>query len=77
MPHGLLIERLDPPLRNTPKDSEEIKAQYAFSNHLARKVVTCKLMPSTRPDAKRKVMCRVGGGWQELSMYILSRQTGV
>ena len=77
MAHGLLIERLDPPLRKVPRDTEELKAQYAFSNHLARKVVTCKLMPSTRPDAKRKVMCRVGGGWQELQLYILNRQAGI
>jgi hypothetical protein len=66
--HGLLIERVDPPLRKIPKDGEEIKAQYAFSNALSRKVVTCRLTTLTRSGKStenattKKVMCRVGGG---------------
>ncbi|EJD07527.1 uncharacterized protein FOMMEDRAFT_73499 [Fomitiporia mediterranea MF3/22] len=77
IPHGLLIERIDPPLRVIPKDNEEIKAQYAFSNHLARKIVACRLLTMSRSGVKsKKVMCRVGGGWQELSLYLLSRQAG-
>ncbi|CCM01805.1 uncharacterized protein FIBRA_03872 [Fibroporia radiculosa] len=63
--HCLLIERIDPPLRGTPKEGEEIRAQYAFTGPLARKVVNCKLTTLARPGAKgvtRKVMCRVGGG---------------
>lgn len=67
LPHGLLVERVDPPIRNVPREGEEIRAQYAFSNALARKVVTCKLTTLTRSGAKgrdvvKKVMCRVGGG---------------
>ena len=63
--HGLLIERVDPPLRGAPKDGEEVRAQYAFSNQLGRKAVTCKLTTMNRSGGKgttRKVMCRVGGG---------------
>ena len=66
--HGLLIERIDPPLRKIPKEGEEIKAQYVFSNALSRKIVTCRLTTLTRPGkttgdtATKKVMCRVGGG---------------
>ena len=67
LPHNLLVERVDPPLRSVPKEGEEIRAQYAFSNALARKVVTCKLTTLARSGAKgrdvvKKVMCRVGGG---------------
>ncbi len=68
MTHGLLIERIDPPLRTVPREGEEIRAQYAFSNVIARKVVTCKLTTLARSGAKgrdhatKKVMCRVGGG---------------
>lgn len=70
IPHGMLIERVDPPLRTIPKAGEEIRAQYAFSNQLSRKVVTCRLTTMTRSGAKtsgqpittKKVMCRVGGG---------------
>lgn len=70
IPHGMLIERVDPPLRTVPKAGEEIRAQYAFSNQLSRKVVTCRLTTLTRSGAKtygqptttKKVMCRVGGG---------------
>ncbi|KAF9530441.1 hypothetical protein CPB83DRAFT_763453 [Crepidotus variabilis] len=84
LPHGLLVERVDPPLKRSqvPKEGEEIKAQYAFSNALARKVVTCKLTTLTRSgksgdSTTKKVMCRVGGGWQDLSHYILNRQAGM
>ena len=69
--HGLLIERVDPPLRTIPREGEEIRAQYAFSNALARKTVTCRLTTLSRAGAKgeastatKKVMVRVGGGEQ-------------
>jgi hypothetical protein len=66
--HGLLVERIDPPLRRIPRDGEEIKAQYAFSNALSRKIVTCRLTTLSRSSKlagdtiTKKVMCRVGGG---------------
>ncbi|TFK39811.1 hypothetical protein BDQ12DRAFT_697896 [Crucibulum laeve] len=85
--HGLLVERVDPPLKKIPKEGEEIKAQYALSNALSRKVITCRLTTLTRagkasgeasaPTTTKKVMCRVGGGWQDLSHYILNRQAGM
>ncbi|KAF9038448.1 hypothetical protein BJ165DRAFT_1531540 [Panaeolus papilionaceus] len=92
--HGLLVERVDPPMRRNqvPKEGEEIKAQYAFSNALSRKVVTCRLTTLMRagklnaekeggasngPTTVKKVMCRVGGGWQDLSQYIVNRQAGL
>jgi hypothetical protein len=69
MPHGLLVERVDPPLKKSqvPKNGEEIKAQYAISNSLSKKIVTCKLTTLTRSGkagdvTTKKVMCRVGGG---------------
>lgn len=68
IPHGLLVERVDPPLparAAPPKEGEEIKAQYAFSNQLARKVLTCRLLTFARGGTgvkSKKVMCRVGGG---------------
>ncbi|KAM6497131.1 hypothetical protein JOM56_007604 [Amanita muscaria] len=82
IPHGLLVERIDPPLKKIPKDGEEIKAQYAFSNALGRKIITCRLTTMTRSGKSgdtttKKVMCRVGGGWQDLSHYILNRQAGM
>ncbi|KAH9066707.1 hypothetical protein EDB87DRAFT_1801329 [Lactarius vividus] len=82
--HGLLIERVDPPLRAIPRDGEEIRAQYAFSNSLARKTVTCRLTTLSRAGAKgepstatKKVMVRVGGGWQDLQLYMLNRAAGM
>ncbi|KAF7370537.1 GAR domain-containing protein [Mycena sanguinolenta] len=80
--HGLLVERIDPPLKKLPKEGEEQKAQYAFSNALSRKIITCRLTTLTRPGkadimVTKKVMCRVGGGWQDLSHYILNRQAGM
>lgn len=83
--HGLLVERVDPPLKTAPRAGEEIRAQYAFSNALSRKIVTCKLTTLTRSGTKdlgkstttKKVMCRVGGGWQDLQHYMLNRQAGM
>ncbi|KAF9073280.1 hypothetical protein BDP27DRAFT_1216302 [Rhodocollybia butyracea] len=87
--HGLLIERVDPPMppKKVIGENEEVKAQYAFSNALSRKVITCKLTTLTRLSkagsggsgtmTTKKVMCRVGGGWQDLSHYILNRQAGM
>jgi hypothetical protein len=85
IPHSLLIERVDPPLRTAPKEGDEVRAQYAVSSPLARKVITCKLATLTRPSARgsgqeptttKKVMCRVGGGWQDLQVYIQNHQAG-
>ncbi|EJD47970.1 hypothetical protein AURDEDRAFT_113237 [Auricularia subglabra TFB-10046 SS5] len=81
-PHGFLVERIDPPLRAAPRQGEEVRAQYAVSNALARKVITCRLVVISRTkgaDAteSRKVMCRVGGGWLDLQMYLLNRQAGM
>lgn len=81
--HGLLVERIDPPVRKIPREGEEIRAQYAFSNALSRKIVTCRLTTLARSGktagdtATKKVMCRVGGGWQDLGHYILNRQAGL
>ncbi|KAI0285810.1 hypothetical protein BGY98DRAFT_1086994 [Russula aff. rugulosa BPL654] len=82
--HGLLIERVDPPLRTIPREGEEIRAQYAFSNSLAKKTVTCRLTTLSRAGAKgesstatKKVMVRVGGGWQDLQLYMLNRSAGM
>ncbi|THH32457.1 hypothetical protein EUX98_g1735 [Antrodiella citrinella] len=78
--HSLVIERVDPPLKTTPKEGEEIRAQYAFASPIARKIVTCKLTTLARSGGKhttKKVMCRVGGGWQDLNLYIINRQSGI
>jgi hypothetical protein len=83
--HGLLIERVDPPLKTIPREGEEVRAQYAFSNSLARKTITCRLTTLSRAGAKgepstatKKVMVRVGGGKlinakreRELSLILL------
>lgn len=85
IPHTLLIERVDPPLRVAPKGGDEVRAQYALSSPFSRKVITCKLTTLTRLGAKgsgqeltttKKVMCRVGGGWQNLQVYIQNHQAG-
>ncbi|KAG8925998.1 hypothetical protein FRC01_009472 [Tulasnella sp. 417] len=72
--HGLRFERIDPPLRVPPRAGEEIKAQYAVSSALGRRVLGFKLVVVSRPTGEtRKVMCRVGGGWVDLTAYITNR----
>jgi len=76
--HALVVKRVDPPLRGTPKENEEVRAQYTFTGPLTTKAVTCKLTTLSRPGTSgktKRVMCRVGGGWQDLRTYVLSRQT--
>ncbi|KAG8951890.1 hypothetical protein FRC04_005582 [Tulasnella sp. 424] len=76
VPHGMRIERIDPPLRIPPRAGEEIKAQYAISNALGRRVLGFKLVVVSRPAGEtRKVMCRVGGGWVDLSTYMTNRHS--
>ncbi|PIL25147.1 hypothetical protein GSI_13036 [Ganoderma sinense ZZ0214-1] len=77
IPHSMIVERVDQPLRQVPKEGEEVRAQYAFSNQLGRKVVTCKLTTMARAGkgTTKKVMCRVGGGWQDLKLYVMTRQS--
>lgn len=95
IPHGLVIMRVDPPLKKVPKEGEEVKGQYSFTNALSSKVVACRLTTMTRATkvkageeegltkdtvrmlTTKKVMCRVGGGWQDLNLYILNRQAGL
>ncbi|KAH9913926.1 uncharacterized protein B0H18DRAFT_1146992 [Fomitopsis serialis] len=77
--HVLVVKRIDPPLRGTPKENEEVRAQYSFTGPLTTKIVNCKLTTLSRPGTSggksKRVMCRVGGGWQDLRTYVLSRQT--
>lgn len=69
-PHGLTFERVDPIRKGTvakasaPGSGEEVRGQYAISNLLSRKVVTCRLVLVQRGEdaGGRKVMVRVGGG---------------
>ena len=82
MAHGFLIERVDPPLRVIPKPGEEVKAQYAVSNALARKVLNCRLVVINRSSSKsggggetRKVMCRVGGGMSLRTFFSAMRSS--
>ncbi|KAG8987983.1 hypothetical protein FRB90_003043 [Tulasnella sp. 427] len=76
VPHGMRIERIDPPLRTAPRAGEEVKAQYAISNALGRRVFGFKLVVVSRPTGEtKKVMCRVGGGWVELGTYMTNRNS--
>lgn len=62
------FERVDPPRKVPAKAGEEQKAQYAISNALGRKVITCRLVTVSRGAVEtKKVMCRVGGGESFLS----------
>lgn len=65
------FERVDPPRKGPARPGEEIKAQYAISNVLGRKVITCRLVTVTRGGTQsKKVMCRVGGGKQLHGVFL-------
>ncbi|TIB37363.1 hypothetical protein E3P86_02210 [Wallemia ichthyophaga] len=81
---GIGIQRIDPPLsrRPRPETVSNMQAQYAFETPHNRKVVNCKLLEvkATRraqlngEGDRKKVMVRVGGGWKDLSHYLIERQ---
>lgn len=81
MPVLLDVVRVEPPLsRAQAAQLELFQARYSFghpSRHLSdsRKAVMCKLVDRVGARAKKgekKVLARVGGGWQELEVYMLS-----
>ncbi|KAG9000754.1 hypothetical protein FRB95_009505 [Tulasnella sp. JGI-2019a] len=72
--HGMTLTRVDPPLRSPPRLGEEVKAQYTISNTLGQRTLAFRLITIQRGTGQtRKVMCRVGGGWMDLSTYLLNR----
>jgi hypothetical protein len=81
MPVLLDVVRVEPPLsRAQAAQLELFQARYSFghpSRHLSdsRKAVMCKLVDRVGARAKKgekKVLARIGGGWQELEVYMLS-----
>ncbi|GAA5860944.1 hypothetical protein JCM3774_003196 [Rhodotorula dairenensis] len=81
MPVLLDVIRVEAPLsRAQAAQLELFQARYSFghpSRHLtdSRKAVMCKLVDRVGARAKKgekKVLARVGGGWQELEVYMLS-----
>lgn len=81
MPVLLDVVRVELPLsRAQAAQLELFQARYSFghpSRHLSdsRKAVMCKLVDRVGARAKKgekKVLARVGGGWQELEVYMLS-----
>lgn len=63
VPHGMAIQRVDPPLRSAPRPGEEVKAQYVVSNALGQRTLAFRLVTIQRgAGSTSKVMCRVGGG---------------
>ena len=51
--------------------------RYYFGNELTpslgggKKIYTCKLMTYENRDKRNKVLIRVGGGWQDLEIFLL------
>ncbi|BGP17615.1 hypothetical protein JCM10213v2_005650 [Rhodosporidiobolus nylandii] len=79
LPLLLHVSRVDPPLsRAQAAQAEVFQARYQFSLHPledSRRAVMCKLVDRLGPRAKRgekKVLARVGGGWQDLEAHLLS-----
>ncbi|QRV88630.1 hypothetical protein RhiJN_16648 [Ceratobasidium sp. AG-Ba] len=78
MVHGYYISRVTPIVG--AQQGPESTAQYAFENAMGRKVLTCKLVVVEKSAPRgsldggtqqtRRVICRVGGGWESLSAYL-------
>ncbi|KAG9090483.1 hypothetical protein FRC06_001035 [Ceratobasidium sp. 370] len=78
MVHGYHILRVTPIVSG--QQGPESSAQYAFTNAMGRKVLTCKLVVVEKSAPRgsldggtqqtRRVICRVGGGWESLSAFL-------
>ncbi|KAB5589598.1 hypothetical protein CTheo_6966 [Ceratobasidium theobromae] len=80
--HPYLIERVSEYVKGA--QGPDASAQYAFTNALGtgRKVLTCKLViveksagrssidGASPAGQQRRVICRVGGGWESLSAFL-------
>ncbi|GAA5993195.1 hypothetical protein JCM11641_007217 [Rhodosporidiobolus odoratus] len=78
LPLMLYTIRIDPHIsRSQTAQMELFQARYQFSLHLlddSRRAVMCKLVDRLGPRARRgekKVLARVGGGWQDLEAHLL------
>lgn len=77
LPLGLYVERVDPPLSRQQADQIERtnSARYSFGLNPVddqRKAVMLKLVDRVGPRAKKgekKVLVRIGSGWQELESH--------
>lgn len=79
LPLLLHVTRVDPPLtRVQAAQAELFSARYIFSLHPledTRRAVMCKLVDRVGPRARKgekKVLVRIGGGWQDLETHLLS-----
>ncbi|GAA5864894.1 hypothetical protein JCM8547_009263 [Rhodosporidiobolus lusitaniae] len=84
LPLQLHLLRLDPPLsRAQAAQVDQFQARYCFAlqpiaPHEAKRsgaAVMCKLVDRVGPRAKKgekKVLARVGGGWQDLEAHLLN-----
>lgn len=80
LPLGLDYSRIDPPLTlSQVSQCEILSARYAFSLSrvagMNEKAVFCKLVDRLGPRVPKggkKVLVRVGGGWQELEAFLMS-----
>ncbi|KAG9119997.1 hypothetical protein FRC07_004689, partial [Ceratobasidium sp. 392] len=76
--HGYHIARVTPIASG--QQGPESSAQYAFTNAMGRKVLTCKLVIVEKSAPRgsldggtqqtSRVICRVGGGWESLSAFL-------
>lgn len=76
--HGFHIARVTPVVPGIAQ-GPEASAQYAFTNPVGRKVLACKLVvveksaPRGSLDGvqqQKRVICRVGGGWESLGAFL-------
>lgn len=89
LPLALSVTRIDPPLSRTQSATVELfQSRYSFAlpglegggGTTSSGAVMCKLVDRVGPRAKKgekKVLVRVGGGWQELEAFALALLAGV
>ncbi|BGP03801.1 hypothetical protein NBRC10513v2_007543 [Rhodotorula toruloides] len=83
LPLALSITRIDPPLSRTQAATVELfQSRYSFALPGGRGsgAVMLKLVDRVGPRAKKgekKVLVRVGGGWQDLEAFALALLAGV
>lgn len=78
---GVSLERLDPPLPRGMRLEEGPGKDNRTKYEIGGKVVMCRLLELHRPAGSagaragtkaKKILVRVGGGWQDLEQWLLN-----
>lgn len=83
---GVALERIDPPLPRGVRLEEGPGKDNRASYEIGGRTMACRLLELHRPAGSagaragtkaKKILVRVGGGWQDLEQWLLARLSSI